>query len=1208
MPIKTSSYADGRATSKSRALLDIDEHGAVEGVWYCNSLGKDDINKIGPYGNDLAAVVKIQIALRTYQNCLLLRATMDRREPLALLVVPISVVKSGPVLKCRYIGAVVWSHDKKDHRGHPHRPERRIIRLGGSDEGTKSWRGRDALQEMEKYMDASFESDDGISVKASGEESREQSDDDDSIMTGKDETQITSSVGDKPLVRSQIRKWLEQAGVQTYSPLHLVQSKTHSDHLQRQEGDEHLIRALRSKNKNVVRYLVKNGIAREAKSILESPQYGGVTLIGAKMFGDICVENTQLKNGIKMYKHVIKSYEMGTNTDRSNHLDPKERLRLLHTQFSLGTAYVKGAKYEKASGIFSNILAKCKERTKRKDMKRVKDRIPTTTDYNSMMADQVVGNRLPDAHKQDSPTTTSDNQAKAKRKWYWLKLSAIAELTLLYISRFDFENAATTYGKSLRIFSELPEDIEAFAVLWETRRKKPFQTKSKRDERASEVYRRALRRFDTMFRKNHTLILMTALNLGVNYMNRFKFSESEPYLIRALEGFHRSSDEHPIIALTRYNIGLLFTSQQKLVEANAQLSHATFIASLNGFNAPDSIMFRLSADCALGRNYMDGQGPDYAKAEGIFSDVLRDSEPYDLRRIIFEATLGGLQMSFRQNKLNEATMPAEQILSILKTKATLGPDQPDVDACEAMLFLAATDERQNRLPDAEKRLEETLAQLLYLEGNRSPLRVWAFIMTERSEFSGGSGSYIYHRGSLTKLRKYAAGHTKAQTLGAIHLEKGALAKAEDMYSKAFDILYKRSHKKMVEMKLPKVTDLDTFLAAMDLGNARFMIPSRESKLEAVQSYQFAVEGRTETLLQSVLCAYDTEPKLAPGHRKRIRIMDNLIEYYNKTGKGADLRAMEEQKWRELKDAYGVDQASMIMDITHLKHVNYEHHDDTTGDCPDGHSVDGRKGDNLNHEDVNMGGCDDETKKPDDEPVPETKVNPVDQTQEKPVGEELDDVNDFKEAQHQAAGTQITPQQELPVQPNHGEQLQNKQQREAQDTGEQHQQIQAHRAQPTGTPRVDYDVKHQTQYQSTPQGTPQPQHQSAPQSQHQRTPQPRYQDTLPHLIKALHRLGIQPSLKLTKARLNPSTKASPSLSTKALLKPNNRVRLSPSIKPPYKLTKAPHKPVTKMFHPNNYQNTPQTHQNAHQAQYHTTPQPQYQSTPQVQYQNAPQTPN
>ncbi|KKO96475.1 hypothetical protein THAR02_11424, partial [Trichoderma harzianum] len=642
MPVETSSDVQGGVTSKSQALLDIDEDGAIERKWYCRTISAKDTKqmKITPYGDDLAAVVKVQIALRYPHNCLLLRSSLDSNDDRALLLVPMSMVTSGPVLKCRYIGAVnmtiivakdmqtaksmdkpTTSEDRtadsaikaagKDVEDDNSDWSRWTIRLGEKENNKTKMGAESALSKMKEYTEI-----------WEGEE-------DDKSITGDDNN--------------------DEGDPSEASPAKVKLQNENDETIVFKINERSLISAVKSMNENVDSRAISRASPR-----------------GTKMLGDIYSDNDDtLGEAIEVYNYVVNVYR------RRRFCSVDDIMRWYFTEYALGSAYVRKGEYAEAEKRFSCVLRACEQKSKLREekigVKAVEAPSPEARNGDAVtgeMPQPRMLQRTGTSNKMtrtltatDSKTATITNKAKADKdkaeenrlksdqRWYKLQLNAITELTLLAIAQFNFDGATNTYKQALRKFGEVPKDIEieAFGGLWGRRRFQSFQEKDKSDEKAAGIYQRALRRFDTMFRKDHMLILITALHLGINYMNRSRFSDAESLLMRALDGFVArlygpladgqtaleliDKNEHRIITLTRYYVGVLFTSQQRLDEADVQLRRVIEVASSQGENF-QSEMVRLSATCALGQNTINRHGRKLnlknadKKAEEHFTAVL----------------------------------------------------------------------------------------------------------------------------------------------------------------------------------------------------------------------------------------------------------------------------------------------------------------------------------------------------------------------------------------------------------------------------------------------------------------------------------------------------------------------------------------------------------------------------------------------------------
>lgn len=687
MPVDNSSDMDGALTAKSYGMLEIDEAGAVEGRWRCRPLRSLDVGRIKAHGNDLAAVVKINIALGSWERCLLLRHPLDRLNSegsLALLVVPLSVVKFGPILKCRYIGAVVedgGSLRKTNPRGVWRFSRVWTVRLGGTDSGKTGMLGSGVEGLMDRYHHPSHgvghQSDDSDDESVRNDDGRE-SDSEKAEPAGEDEAK-----------KSQSRKYptdeLNDDENDDDQRAHLLQLV----HIPRvrtatpqppEMNREHLITALKTKNEAAARYLISHGIDLESvtpESLFRA--LGGVserTLSRVKLLGDIYADNNKPTYAVNAYCSVLKSwYLLRQGVTIKNALLP------LTTKYSLGSVYlrVKGQEsqdkqgrsrldgrpfLDKAKELFVQILKGCDAR-RLKGFDIQKNGEPKLLGAGSTSTQERVERAdmsAPALAKLDAATRDQDrdekkkvvNRIKDEQGWYKLELNTIAELTLLHIDQFDLDRAAETYRRALKRFGCAAKgDIEAFKGMWSSRHGDRFRDKKKRLEEATAVYQRAVKRFDTMFRMHHVLIAITSLNLGINYMLRSKFPEAEVQLTRAFQGFVEhffapgddnapvldtmNNGEHAILGVTRYHLGLLFASQQRPEKAAAQLQQArdifSAIARRRGPTS-DAAVMKLAATCALGESELlpveeeplsrRPRQTDFGKVYGRFREVLDD--------------------------------------------------------------------------------------------------------------------------------------------------------------------------------------------------------------------------------------------------------------------------------------------------------------------------------------------------------------------------------------------------------------------------------------------------------------------------------------------------------------------------------------------------------------------------------------------------------
>ncbi|KAL7956781.1 hypothetical protein V8C34DRAFT_325910 [Trichoderma compactum] len=306
MPVEISSEKRRGNVSKSSAPLEIDEDGAVEGKWYCRKLTTNDVKrkKITPYGNDLVAVVKIEIALRRPENCLLLRQSLNLNDDRALLVAPMSLVTVGPILKCRYIGAVNIglgvNEDLKSAPapGTPAENENEAgdggneapgdaadeaddedteihntwkwkwytVMLGGKEKSTNIMRAKKALEEMKKYTYDVQGNEDDESIKGDSVD----------VDGNSKPSEAISTADNSPLIKA---------------PRVQCQS---------------LINAIKLMNENAERYLIKGGVELTPDELKDTAD---THPRGVKGIGDIYGKNAKtLGLAIEAYKCVVDVY------------------------------------------------------------------------------------------------------------------------------------------------------------------------------------------------------------------------------------------------------------------------------------------------------------------------------------------------------------------------------------------------------------------------------------------------------------------------------------------------------------------------------------------------------------------------------------------------------------------------------------------------------------------------------------------------------------------------------------------------------------------------------------------------------------------------------------------------------------------------------------------------------------------------------------
>lgn len=756
MPVDISTDLGGSSGSKANDYLEIDEAGAVEGKWRWRKLVKKDIENLRPHGNDLAAVVKVETALRRWNRCLLLRQPTDKAEldgSLALLVIPISIIPSESTLKCRYIGAVVESKTSSKDAQYDGGDDIRYndsynIRIGGKDSGGPGMHADTADDLMDTY--------DWPSPR-SGDDGDEES------IHGDDPPGASSELTEeKPRkLDNKLPQWLEiLKKAADEPPTKLIASLSLTEAMPPVMGDKHLFFALKSKNEEAARYLVANGIdlaSMNAEQILTSlgdeVNEDGIlkSVLGLKLLADILAEAGKLQRAIDMYEGVIRVIEETPVTD----LTPDGLLRLCYTKYSLGKTLLKRdpnyppRSVKKARQLFTDVMEWFKKRNSKRAEAEKRKQEKAKENESSKQTQDFVAPPLKRANttmrekkeQEKEEEKAAINQMKSEQRWYRLELNTAAELTLLETATFDLKNASETYSLALSRFGTDIGGIASFEGLWERRRRQSFKDKKKADERAADIYQRALKRFNTMFHKDHVLVAITSLHLGINYMLRSMFSQAEDHLERALEIFqsqlccpldakaraaakHTHTGKHPIFGLAHYHLGLLSIGQQKFKEAQRHLEKTRTIvedwrAGSRSRN-PSATILELSAIYAFGNAELCRRRPDLDKAEQSFQWMvktlpeLRNSE--GTKRLAFQAQLGIARVLLGRGRPSDAVSHCEKTI-----KSSFGPLHSlpdDLDICEAMTFLGEAYEENEQLDVAEARFKRALEGFASLQGDK----------------------------------------------------------------------------------------------------------------------------------------------------------------------------------------------------------------------------------------------------------------------------------------------------------------------------------------------------------------------------------------------------------------------------------------------------------------------------------------------------------
>ncbi|KAH6640307.1 hypothetical protein F5144DRAFT_544516 [Chaetomium tenue] len=961
MPVDIASDLDGgRLNHTSHNMLEIDETGAVEGRWRCRPLRATDPKNLKQYGNDLAVAVKVNVALRHWERCLLLRHPMDRlrsEASVALLVMPISVVPSGPILKCRYIGAVVEDR--------PYWPERCFwtIRLGGTDDGKEPMLNDTTEMLMQDPLRFAR-------TVVVGEHQPDEDDvDDDKSVRGDDEavesaTRLTArrkaTAASMTTGQGRVKspKWLGSLELVKYHPPQPQVPQTISAFPKEiprppQMTTEHLITALKAKNEGAMRYLVRNGIDLGeglTKSHLEKLVGKEEALSRLKILGDIYVDSGKPIHGLNMYRHVIDSYKELEH----HHGSMPAPLHFSYTKYSLGSLHMRlqkgqwqrGGFASKGRGgsnqhlddgkrCFEKVLEMCGSRNKRGGSHAdggTRSDAPGTGDT----PDKDEAAEAAAKAREKKETTALANHIKTEQRWYQLELNAIAELILLHVSQFELRDATQTYQRALRRFGWTSGDqVEAFSGPWFSR----HGDRRAAYERTGAVYQRALKRFSTMFHGAHVLTAITSLSLGVNYMLRAKFPKAEEQLTSAAEGFAkyfgrpssssssaaaaaaeddpRGLDEgnmqHAITCLTSYHLGILFTQQEKFDQAEEQLGRARAIASrLENEGVRDATVMKLLSMCALGDSKLLRPRVSFEDVDTLFEEVSRSADSHlqhktvDRGRLIFRAQFGQAKvLHLGRDEPQKAVALCEAIIGIAGSRSSVGTfGNPDLDICEARVFVGGTYRALGQLDAAEQRVMQALEGFKQLSGERSLPYLQAtrqlgviYAMNGKrnkaeSEFRKAYETLMETMGAFyiptleTSLQlgrlylekreldraeeackrayegfgKFLGPRNRltadaGQALGTVYFEKGMLSKAQSLYSEAFSVFDPIAMEFIISRKdapkgrksgrveaRPVVTDMATLRCAMGLAQVSAVFRDWENKSKAGYLFRLAVRG------------------------------------------------------------------------------------------------------------------------------------------------------------------------------------------------------------------------------------------------------------------------------------------------------------------------------------------------------------------------------
>ncbi|RDW58763.1 hypothetical protein BP6252_13239 [Coleophoma cylindrospora] len=735
MPVDVSKDIGDESETK---YLDIDQGGAAEGEWLCRSLNEADPEKIHPYGDDLSSHVKVQVALRDWKNCLLLKVDGTGNELLALLVTPLHTVtlKRGRMLKCRYVGVVLEEVQKEAREEAQEEPSGNetqnlwnsyLVRIGGHDGGgAEPISGKDALERMRSEL-GPREVEDAPIV--------------DYDPDAEDRMKRSQSSASRDLDVGEHARDHNFALLDPPQPWALLNPVSEPD-------STHLKQAVLKENRKAMRWLVRNGLSLRQDElediILQRTSAGrAMNLKGITILGDILAEQKpKWDQAIKIYLFANNKYERAANV---NTLD-KFRLKQ-----SLGSVYLKKAAIESgkrtdlndAEDLLKDVLRACDEA--RLQQAKAKAEFANGA---KIYPDARTSSNRPSGQKKE---VTKDQAVKKRAQkaaekirqlddaWFRLELKAIADLALLYIGQYEFERAAEVYRRPFRAEGDvLPPENEVFRVLWNNREMEPYEKKD-RDPRAARLYKSALQNFSTMFHEKHLLVLLTTLHLGVNYMlQATKVRDAEKLLRHAevgLEAYCEPNLDHPIVQLAKYHRGILCMRRGYGEEAEKMLNAVRpGTVDLRGLRSKDHWLTP-AAMCALGQNALLQN--DFQKAQSLYQEVLRvyhkaipvkatskpnDNIPDTIVSIIMQ-TYVGLASAYHQNKNKadkvDAVALCERMLETLKERYRHRQIQFHLQECETLELLSGIYKDEGRFGKAKDAAQQALNGFEHLDGHRS---------------------------------------------------------------------------------------------------------------------------------------------------------------------------------------------------------------------------------------------------------------------------------------------------------------------------------------------------------------------------------------------------------------------------------------------------------------------------------------------------------
>ena len=305
------------------------------------------------------------------------------------------------------------------------------------------------------------------------------------------------------------------------------------------------------------------------------------------------------------------------------------------------------------------------------------------------------------------------------------------------------------------------------------------------DDRAGQIYRRALAGKERALGPDHISTLDTVNELGLLYREQGKLGEAEKMFQRALAGYKKAlgpdhtSTLHPV-----NNLGLLYWDQGKLGEAVKMYQRA--LAGYEKAVRPDHKWIFTTVN-NLGRLYRDQGKLD--EAEQMYQRALAGKErALGPDHTLTLGTVNDLGLLYRdQGKLGEAEQMFQRALA--GYKKALGPDH--ISTLHPVNNLGLLYRDQGKLGEAEKMYQQALTG--YEKAVR-PDHKWILTTVNnlgrlyRDQDKLDEAEQMYQRALAGKERALGPDHISTlntvNNLGLLYKDQGKLGEAEKMYLRA----------------------------------------------------------------------------------------------------------------------------------------------------------------------------------------------------------------------------------------------------------------------------------------------------------------------------------------------------------------------------------------------------------------------------------------